>query len=74
MANLHEKAFYHVDDLRERDLQGDIKNGLRVLHRPQRARVVVKQIIEEFPSKSAVGASGDCGHGRQCHQVERTLI
>lgn len=42
--------FYHVDDLRQRDLQGHVQNVVCVFHRPQCACVVGEQVSQQLLS------------------------
>lgn len=47
---------YHVDNLRQCNLQGHIQYVVGVLHRPQRAGVVGEQVGQELLSECAVSA------------------
>lgn len=53
------ELFYHVDDLRQRNLQGHVQNVVCVFHRPQCAGVVGKQVSQQllsiFPMSSPTG-------------------
>lgn len=58
-------CFYHVDDLRERNLQGHVKNVVRVFHGPQCARVVGEQVCQQL--LSIFPMSGPAGYNRKVH-------
>lgn len=47
---------YHVDDLGEGDLQGDIDDVIRVLHWSQCVGVVGEQVIHQLLSKASMSS------------------
>ena len=50
---------YHVDDLREGDLQGDIDDVVRIFDRAEGIRVVRKQISQQLLSISPVSTQAN---------------
>lgn len=57
--------FYHVDDLRECNLQGHVENVVCVFHGPQCTRVVGEQVSQQL--LSIFPMSGPAGYNRKGH-------
>lgn len=53
------RCHYHVNDLREGDLQRNIDDVVCVLHRPQGVGVVGEQVGHQLLSIAAVSSQGD---------------